>query len=317
MLPLIAAGAQLANTGLNLYGAHKQRQQQKRAAALTQKGIAELQGGKGYQADKALEFLGLTDKSAYQDMDPEARGYSMDALKNLIERGSGTGLDVQSRVALDEATRRSGAMRNAAMKAIMQDYQQRGQAGSGAELAAQLSGAQGDYSALAGATGQAAAAAEQRRLEANVLASRAGQQQQQLEQQKAAALDALQRFNVGARQDTLGLEQKYRQGAAGQYATAGNQMAGLARDAQVPFASAGEQIQSGAKALQSLFGGGGGYDVNPGTYPSNNMPAYSAGNWDPAASMGIQAQQPHAMMKPESVDTGYGRKNDETPFSPW
>jgi hypothetical protein len=269
------AVAQLGSAAINAYGASKQRKLQKQAAALTQKGVGELQGGKGYNADKALEFLGLTDKSNYENMDPEARGYSMDALKNLIDRGSGTGLDVQSKQALSEATSRSGAARNAAMKAIMQDYQQRGQAGSGAELASQLSGAQGDYSSLATATGQAAAAAEQRRLEANVLASRAGQQQQQLEQQKAAAQDALQRFNVGARQNTLGLEQQYRQGAAGQYATAGGQMAGLARDAQVPYASGAKQLQSGVEAatgLAKLFGGGSDYG-GPGqlSQPSMDM----------------------------------------------
>lgn len=156
---------------------------------------------------KALEFLGLTDQTAYDQMDPRSKEASMQAIQQLIKRGSGTGMDVQSRQALGEAQNQAGNASRAARQAVMQEYQQRGAGGSGAELAGALQGNQAAYSDLAGASGQAAAASEQRRLEANVLASRAGQQQQQLEQQKAAATDALRRFNVGARQDLLSQQQ--------------------------------------------------------------------------------------------------------------
>jgi hypothetical protein len=252
----------LASTVAGAVGAAKERKMRKKAAELAQKGVGELQGGKGYSADKALEFLGLTNQSAYDSMDPESKGYSMDALKNLVARGSGSGLDVQSKQALSEAIGRSGAAQNAARQAVMQEYQQRGQSGGGQELLGMLTGQQQNYGNLAGATGQAAAAAEQRRLEANVLASRAGQQQQQLEQQKASALDALQRFNVGARQNTLGLEKDYRQGAAGAYQGAANTLAGLAPGAARPAQNMGNAIGAGMNyaaqgygALQNLFGG--------------------------------------------------------------
>lgn len=165
--------------------------------------LQQARGQKSLDPGAALAFLGLTDKSAYGDMDPRGKEASMEALAQLIKRGSGSGLDTQSRVGLQQAMGQSGAAARAARQAVMQEYQQRGTGGSSAELASALQGNQQGYGDLANATGQAAAASEQRRLEANVLASRAGQQQQQLEQQQAAAMDALRRFNVGARQNVL------------------------------------------------------------------------------------------------------------------
>lgn len=237
----------------DLFGASQQRKLQRQAAELAQRGVGELQGGKGYNAQDALAFLGLTDRSAYQDMDPASKVASMEALAQLVKRGAGTGLDIQSKEALSQAIARSGAAQNAARQAILQEYTNMGgQGGSGAALAAMLQGQQANYGQLAEATGTASAAAEQRRLEANVLASRAGQQQQQLEQQKAAALDALQRFNVGARQNTLDLENKYRQGAASQYLGAGQTMAGIAKDASRPYGGAAEAFSGAAQGVNAL-----------------------------------------------------------------
>lgn len=273
----VGAAGQLISTGANLYGAAQERKMRKKAAELAQKGVGELQGGRGYEFEKALSALGLTDQSAYGSMDPEARTASMQALQNLLQRGSGSGLDVQSRQALAEATQRSGAAQNAARQAVMQEYLQRSSGGSGAELAAMLGGQQANYSQLAGATGQAAAAAEQRRLEANVLASRAGQQQQQLEQQKAAALDALQRFNVGARQNALELERNYRSGAAGQYLGAGQLMAGQA----VPH---GASFERTGKALGGLLTGGYQLGKDAGLWGGGE----SDGGWAPSPDTSSQ-----------------------------
>lgn len=286
----IIGGASGLISGIGgLFSAGAERKQRRQAAELAQKGVAELQGGLGYDPAKALEFLGLTNKSAYDSMDPASKAASMEALAQLVKRGAGTGLDIQSKQALSSAIARTGAAQNAARQAVLQEMMARGGANQGDALAGMLSGVQGNYGNLAEATGQASAAAEQRRLEANVLASRAGQQQQQLEQQKAAALDALQRFNVGARQNTLDLERQYRQGAAGQYLGAGQVMAGMAP-------SAGKPIQSGADALAGLLGkgyqagqaagwwGGGsqggdttGYDFNQGYGGGSQSP--DLGNW--------------------------------------
>jgi hypothetical protein len=203
-LPLIAAALPAVINGITsiagMSSADKQREREKQ---LWDDYLSRAQGQTSLDVNKALGFLGLTDKSAYSDMDPRAKGMSMEALTQLINRGKGTGLDTQSRVALQQAMGQTGAAASAARQGVFRDYQQMGQAGSASQLGAALQGNQAVYGELASASGQASASAEQRRLEANVLASRAGQQQQQLEQQQAAAYDALKRFNVGARQNTL------------------------------------------------------------------------------------------------------------------
>lgn len=313
----IGAAAQGIGSIFNFFGASEQRKLQRQAAELAQKGVGELQGGTGYDPNQALAFLGLTDKSAYQDMDPAAKAASMEALNQLVNRGRGTGLDIQSKEALSQAIARSGAAQNAARQAILQEYTNMGgQGGSGAALAAMLQGQQANYGQLAEATGTASAAAEQRRLEANVLASRAGQQQQQLEQQKAAALDALQRFNVGARQNTLDLENKYRQGAASQYLGAGQVMAGMNKDAARPAQSMGSAIGQGLGAIGSFgqqmgwWGGGQsqpaegtGYDYWQGTQADQSP---SLGNWtlqqpQAPANYSPQYQIPESKLKPGSA----------------
>ena len=305
----IGAVSQLGSTALNAYGASKERKMRQKAAELAQKGVGELKGGKGYNSADALQFLGLTDKSQYENMDPAAKQASMTALQNLVERGSGSGLDIQSRQALSEAMARSGASQNAARQAVMQEYANRGTSGSGAELAGLLSGQQASYGQMAGATGQAAAAAEQRRLEANVLASRAGQQQQQLEQQKAAAQDALQRFNVGAKQNTLGLEQQYRQGAAGAYAGAGNTLAGLSSQVATPYAAMGQQVSNAGQAIAGW--------MNPSTqYGGNNMPAYSGQGTGQDRQLG-GGYSPDTGWKPPDFGVPKYTPPGGDPNSPW
>jgi hypothetical protein len=218
--------------------------------------------------NKAESFLGLTDRSAYQDMDPGARNQANIATQRLLDTGGGSGLDTQSRVALQQAMGQSGAASRAAREAVMQQFQQRGTSGSGADLAATLAGNQQGYGELAAAGGQAAAAAQQRRLEANTLASRAAQQQQQLEQQKASALDTLKRFNVGARQGVLsaqqGAVQTLGQGYSGQanayggfannMNSAGNPWAGVAAGA----GNLGAGIAKGLSSAEATPDGWGG-----------------------------------------------------------
>ena len=262
-------------------GSAKQRKLQKEAAELAKQGVTELQGGTGYDPNKALEFLGLTDKSAYEDQDPVARAQSMEALDRLVQRGSGSGLDIQSRDALAQAAARSGGAQHAARQAILQEYLNKGGEASGGTLGAMLQSQQANYGDLATQTGAASAAAEQRRLEANVLAARAGQGQQGIDQAKAAAIDALRRFNVGAKQGTLGLEADYRKGAAEQYQGAGRTMAGLAPTAAQPYSQIGTAGQSVANAAQSLWpksdnnagGASTSYDPNAGNGEAN------LGNW--------------------------------------
>lgn len=192
--------------------------------------IANAKKQYGLDPEKAKAFLQLSDRSAYDSMDPRAEQASQTAIDRLIQTGGGSGLDTQSRVALQQAMGQSGAAARAARQAVMQQYQQRGTSGSGADLAATLAGTQQGYGDLAAAGGQAAAAAQQRRLEANTLASRAAQQQQQLGQQKAQAKDTLARFNVGARQNVLGQQQQATQTLGQGYSGQANAYGGFANN---------------------------------------------------------------------------------------
>jgi hypothetical protein len=287
-----------------MIGAAQQRKLQKQAAELAQKGVGELQGGTGYDPSKALEFLGLTDKSAYEDQDPVARAQSMEALNKLVERGSGSGLDIQSRDALSQAAARAGGAQHAARQAILQEYLNKGGEASGGALAAALQGQQASYGDMAAQTGSAAAAAEQRRLEANVLAARAGQGQQGIDQAKAAAIDALRRFNVGAKQGTLGLEADYRKGAADVYQGAGRTMAGLAGQPS-PMAGMGQGAQALAGIAQTAYGMTQGQpSAGAGTGWDAQGSAPNLGNWSlqqpsaPANYTGSDYQIPETKLKP-------------------
>jgi hypothetical protein len=169
--------------------------------------------------EKALAFLKLSDRSAMEDMDPTSKGYGLEATRRLLERGAGTGLDTQGKVALAEANQRAGGQARAARQAIIQEYANRGQVGSGAQMAGDLAGSQAAYEAAAASGGQAAAAAEERRLNANYMAGQQAQGQQGLEQARAQAIDALRKFNVGARQNVVAGQsnaiQGYGQGVQG------------------------------------------------------------------------------------------------------
>ena len=229
--------------------------QRKKAAGAWDDYIKQAKGQMSLDPTKSLEFLGLQDKSALESMDPAAKNASMEALGQLVKRGAGSGLDVQSREALQQGMRQSGAAARAARQSVLQDYQARGTGGSGAELAAALGGSQQAYGDLANATGQASAAAEQRRLEANVLASRAGQQQQQLGQQQAQATDALRRFNAGARQNVLGQQQSAMQNMATGYGGKSSALAGTAQANQASLNNMGQAAAGVAGgAAQALFG---------------------------------------------------------------
>jgi hypothetical protein len=216
--------------------------------------------------EKAKAFLELSDKSAYQSMDPRAENQANEATQRLLDTGGGEGLDTQSRVALQQGMGQAGAASRAARQAVMANYAQRGTGGSGAELGAALAGNQQAYGELASAGGQAAAAAQQRRLEANTLAGRAAQSQQQLGQQKAAALDTLQRFNVGARQNVLGQQQQATQVAGQGYGGKANAYGGFANNINVagsPVSNALATAGNVGAGMAKGFASGGGGGNNP------------------------------------------------------
>lgn len=144
-------------------------------ASLVQQGVLSTE-----MADNLLQQA-----TAYNQMDPTARN----ALEGVV---SAEGLDPQARAVLQQVQQEQGAVDRGAREAIMQDAAARGVAGSGLEMANRMNAQQGNATMAANRGFQAAAEANQRRMEAvQGLAS--------MDQQKAAAQDAINQFNSANR----------------------------------------------------------------------------------------------------------------------
>lgn len=128
----------------------------------------------------------LQEATAYASMDPMARN-------ELVQTIEDKGFDPQSRAALHELQGVTGEQERGSREAILQNAQERGVAGSGIEMASQLANQQGAATRMANQGFQAAADANQRQMQAvQGLAS--------MDQQKAAAQDAINQFNAANRQ---------------------------------------------------------------------------------------------------------------------
>lgn len=134
--------------------------------------------------EKAQTFL--QQATAYADMDPTARN----ALTEIV---NSQGLDPQARAALHQVQQEQAATERGAREAIMQNAAARGVAGSGLEMANRLSAEQGNATNAANQGFQAAADANNRRLQAISGLST-------MDSQKAAAQDAINQFNAANRQ---------------------------------------------------------------------------------------------------------------------
>lgn len=123
------------------------------------------------------------------------------ALQRLAEIGQG-GMTDTDRAALAAAMNQASAKTASDRAAQLQQLQMQGNAGSGAELAARLSGIQGGANANAMAGAEAAKAAQARALQAlqTNLQGNANLNTQQFEQaaQKAKAQDVVNQFNANA-----------------------------------------------------------------------------------------------------------------------
>ncbi len=176
-------------------------------------GLGELIGG-GAAARarrRALEELrGVKEEagpSAYENIrslsDPTLRLAQMGALRQLQETGGAGGLDLGSRVALNQAAADTARRERGSREAILQQMAMRGAGGSGASLAAQLANQQGAAERNAMSGEQAAADARARALAATAqsgeLAGGIRGQDWGEASQRAGALDALSRFNASQR----------------------------------------------------------------------------------------------------------------------
>lgn len=128
----------------------------------------------------------LQEATAYSQMDPMARNELVQTIKDK-------GMDPQARAALHQLQQTTGEQERGSREAILQNAQERGVAGSGIEMAANLANQQGSATRMANQGFQAAADANQRQLQAvQGLAT--------MDSQKAAAQDAINQFNAANRQ---------------------------------------------------------------------------------------------------------------------
>jgi hypothetical protein len=139
--------------------------------------------------------------------DPRLRNAQMQALMNLQQMGAGQ-LRPEDEAALSRIQGDVARDEQGRQQAILQNMQERGQGGSGAELAARLSSSQGASNRLSNQGMDIAAQASQRALQAIMNAGTLGGQMQATDfnQQKdvASAQDVINRYNSMNRQNVIG-----------------------------------------------------------------------------------------------------------------
>lgn len=139
--------------------------------------------------------------------DPRLKVAQMNALQSLQKQGSG-GLTAKDMEALDQSRRSISQDENSREQSILQDMQQRGVGGAGAELAAKLSSSQGAADRGSQQSDSLNAMAQQNALQAianagNLAGSQQGQDFSQ-QSQIAQAQDAISRFNAANQQNIEG-----------------------------------------------------------------------------------------------------------------
>lgn len=138
-------------------------------------------------------------KASSVTTDPRFKDAQMKALQQIQQRAT-TGLTSGDRAALNQARSQSQGDTQSKIAQIQQQAAQRGQAGMGSDLAAQLSAAQGGANEESAAADrlamQSQSAAEQAAAQLGQMGSQMQQQEFGQEYQKANAADEMNRFNV-------------------------------------------------------------------------------------------------------------------------
>jgi hypothetical protein len=160
------------------------------------------------QMTPAQAAAAIQEASGMQNVNTDAQSLQgqRDALARLANIGENNGMTEADRAALAATMNQTAAKTASDRAAQLQQMQMQGNAGTGAELAARLSGVQGGANANAAAGASTAQAAQLRALQAiqSGLQGNAALNTQQFDQaaKKAAAQDAVNSFNAQARQNT-------------------------------------------------------------------------------------------------------------------
>jgi hypothetical protein len=160
------------------------------------------------QMTPAQAAAAIQEASGMQNVNTDAQSLQgqRDALAKLANIGDNNGMTEADRAALAATMNQTAAKTASDRAAQLQQMQMQGNAGTGAELAARLSGVQGGANANAMAGASTAQAAQLRALQAiqSGLQGNNALNTQQFDQaaKKAAAQDAVNSFNAQARQNT-------------------------------------------------------------------------------------------------------------------
>lgn len=191
--------------------------------------------------------------------DPMLRAAQMDALARMQKEGAAGGLTVEDRSALIAAQNANAAKERGAREAILQDAARRGMGGSGTELAAELENQQGAADRNAAVGTQAAADARKRALaaisESGQMAGAVRGQDWGEASQRAAAQDAINKFNASQRLQRAGMVGNIRIGKAGQYDKQAAATMGMARGAGAAVGGVAD-LATGGFLVPSGNGGG-------------------------------------------------------------
>lgn len=182
--------------------------------------------------------------------DPRLKDAQMSALSSLQGISKG-GLNMSDASMLDQIRRTSANQEHAKEQQILQDMQQRGQGGSGAELAAKLSSSQNAANNAGSQSLQVGATATQRALEALMNSGQLGGQMRSQEfgeqSQKAQAQDVINQFNTRNRQAVIG--QNVQAQNTAQAANLGNKQDIMNKNTT----TANQQTEANAKAVQDDY----------------------------------------------------------------
>lgn len=139
-------------------------------------------------------------------IDPTSRAAEVQALTQMQDLANNGGMDAQAKQQESQAINTSNANEQGQRGAIVQNAAARGVGGSGAQLAAELEASQGDANQAAASGQSAAAAAQQRALQAMTSASTMGSTLNNQDYGQAAAAataqDAINKFNTQTQQTT-------------------------------------------------------------------------------------------------------------------
>lgn len=143
----------------------------------------------------------LQEASAYENIDPRLQQEQMKALDQFSGIVDTNGLDPQAKAALYQMNSQNAAQERGQREAILQNAAARGVRGSGLELGAQLANQQGSATRGAAQGFQAAADANQRKLQAIQGLANTGGQIWGQQANQASAQNAINQFNANNRQN--------------------------------------------------------------------------------------------------------------------